>query len=326
MADSSYSKVDEYGFERGENFDYKVYDSFMSRYMVTLTRRAQRWSSVFKNLDYKKTRTLKRFIRKGVPSNLRTVCWMTVSGAETLRKESRSSYEQLKKKNNNSQLIESIQIDLPRTFPDNIYFLNQEELPNKLYNVLATFAHQNTEIGYCQGLNYIAGMILLATKDEAATFWLLKVLTEQILPKYYIRTMSGLLVDLDVLNELVQKSEPIVHRHIINVGMPWAMGTTKWFICLYADVLPTETVLRIWDCLFFEGSKIIFRVALTLIKIHKEAILATSDLSELMAVFRNMKDHPRVIDCHGFMQDVFALSGSLSSSQIEKLRSKYHKG
>lgn len=84
--------------------------------------------------------------------------------------------------------------------------------------------------------------------------------------------------------------------------MPWAMGTTKWFICLYADVLPTETVLRIWDCLFAEGSKILFRVALTLIKLHKDAILQTSDLSELMAVFKSMKNHPRVIDCHGFMQ------------------------
>lgn len=94
----------------------------------------------------------------------------------------------------------------------------------------------------------------------------------------------------------------LTYRHIQNIGMPWAMGTTKWFICLYADVLPTETVLRIWDCLFFEGSKILFRVALTLIKIHKELILQTTDLSELMMVFKNMKNHPKVIDCHGFIK------------------------
>ncbi|CAH1133310.1 unnamed protein product [Ceutorhynchus assimilis] len=325
MANSNYSKVDEYGFERGENFDYKTYDLFMSQYMRTLTRRAQRWDSTFRTRDFGKGSTLKRFVRKGIPADFRAACWMSISGADRLKSGTAMTYQQMRKANINSQIIETIKIDLPRTFPDNIFFLNEESLPSMLYNVLATFAHQNSEVGYCQGLNYIAGLILLATKDESTTFWLLKTLVEQILPKYYIRTMSGLLTDLEVLNELVKKSEPIVHRHILNVGMPWAMGTTKWFICIYADVLPTETVLRIWDCLFLEGSKILFRVALALIKLHKEDILQTSDLSELMTVFKNMKNHPRVINCHEFMRDIFTLSGSLSNRTIQKLRIKHGK-
>uniref|UniRef100_A0AAR5QJG7 Growth hormone-regulated TBC protein 1 n=1 Tax=Dendroctonus ponderosae TaxID=77166 RepID=A0AAR5QJG7_DENPD len=301
MAKSNYSKIDEYGFERPDDFDYKTYDEFMSHYMRTLTRRALRWNSVYKNRNFKKNNTMKRFIRKGIPANLRKTCWMAVSGAEQCRKNSALSYQQLRGKIENSQISETIKIDLPRTFPDNIFFLNEKQLPNMLYNVLATFAHQNSEVGYCQGLNYIAGLILLVTKDETATFWLLKTLVEHLLPKYYVVTMSGLLTDLDVVNDLVQKHEPTVHRHINNIGMPWAMGTTKWFICIFADVLPTETVLRIWDCLFYEGSKILFRVALALIKLHKLEILETTDLSELMTVFKNMKNHPRVIDCHGFM-------------------------
>lgn len=171
-----------------------------------------------------------------------------------------------------------------------------------LFNVLATFAHQNKDVGYCQGLNYIAGLLLLATKDEEASFWLLKALVEKILPQYYIVTMTGLLIDLDVLDELVHKYEPVVHRHIQNVGMPWAMGTTKWFICLYSEVLPAETVFRIWDCLFNEGSKIIFRVAITLIRLHKDKILQTSELGELIGCFRDMRNHESVINCHQFMQ------------------------
>ncbi|XP_030747883.1 growth hormone-regulated TBC protein 1-A [Sitophilus oryzae] len=324
MADSIYSKVDEYGFQRGEDFDYRVYGIFMSEYIRTLTRRAQRWNVVFKDNKFKRSGILKRFIRKGIPADLRTICWMTVSGAERLKNESQLNYQLLKLKYSH-QVIEVIQIDLPRTFPDNIYFANNEGYSDMLYNILSVFAHQNSEVGYCQGLNYIAGLLLLATKHEMVTFWLLKTLVEEILPKYYIRTMTGLLTDFDVLNEIVQKYEPQIHRHIQNIGMPWAMGTTKWFICIYADVLPTETVLRVWDCLFYEGSKILLRVALALIRIHKEAILQTSDLSELMSVFKNMKNHPRVIDCHGFIRDIFNLSSKLSSNRIEKLRLKHQK-
>jgi hypothetical protein len=33
---------------------------------------------------------------------------------------------------------------------------------------------------------------------------------------------------------------PEVHRHVTSVGLPWAVITTKWFICLFAEVLPVE--------------------------------------------------------------------------------------
>ncbi|KAJ3655045.1 hypothetical protein Zmor_014189 [Zophobas morio] len=324
MAKSSYSKIDEYGFERPDNFNYEVYDSFMSKYIRVLTRRSLRWNTI-KEGHYTKNNTLKRFIRKGIPSDRRVAVWMATSGADRLRNESPLTYQDLRKKVNNKALIETIQIDLPRTFPDNIYFTSHEYLPQQLFNVLATFSHQNTEVGYCQGLNYIAGLLLLATKSEEASFWLLKVLVEQLLPKYYIPSMSGLLTDLDVLNALIQKQEPILHRHIQNIGMPWALGTTKWFICLYSEVLPTETVLRIWDCLFNEGSKVLLRVAITLIKLHKQKILETTELSELIACFRDMRSHEGVIDCHQFMKDVFTLPGSFSSNSLDKLRIKHQK-
>lgn len=33
---------------------------------------------------------------------------------------------------------------------------------------------------------------------------------------------------------------PDVHQHVTNLGLPWAVITTKWFICLFAEVLPIE--------------------------------------------------------------------------------------
>lgn len=59
-------------------------------------------------------------------------------------------------------------------------------------------------ICYFKGLNYIAGLLLLVTKSEETSFWLLKILIEKILPEYYTPTMRGLLTDIDVLAELVK--------------------------------------------------------------------------------------------------------------------------
>lgn len=273
----------------------------MSQYYRILARRTKRWDELKDSDKHKKNNTLKRFVRKGIPISHRTTGWMIISGAQLLREESNVTYNELKLQINNQSIIDMIEIDLPRTFPDNIYFSSNSHLPSQLFNILAAFAHQNTEVGYCQGLNYIAGLLLLATKDEEVTFWLLKVLVEKILPQYYIKTMSGLLTDLAVLDELINIQDPHVHRHIKDIGMPWAVATTKWFVCIYSEVLPTETVLRIWDCLFYEGSKILFRVAITLIKTHRQQILETRDLSELVVCFKSMAESPNVINCHKFI-------------------------
>lgn len=296
-----FSDVDEYGFKRPENFDYDMYTAFVSRYMTVLTKRARRWDQLREKEMYSKNARMKRFVRKGVPMNLRKKTWMYFSGAVNNQQECGHKYSILKENPENSAIIEIIKIDMPRTFPDNIYFSTEDALQQQLYNVLVAFAMQNKEVGYCQGLNYIAGLLLLVTKEEEASFWLLKMLVEKILPQYYIKSMSGLITDLAVLDELVAKMDTEIHRHIHNIGMPWAVATTKWFICLYAEVLPTETVLRIWDCLFYEGSKILFRVALTLIKMHKDKILRARELGELVTCFKEMGRHPHVVDCHAFM-------------------------
>lgn len=65
---------------------------------------------------------------------------------------------------------------------------------------------------------FYSGLLLLATKSEETSFWLLKVLVEKILPDYYTKTMDGLIVDIEVLSELVKSKVPDVHQHVINLG------------------------------------------------------------------------------------------------------------
>lgn len=40
--------------------------------------------------------------------------------------------------------------------------------------------------------------------------------------------------------------------------------TMQWFLTLFATCLPNQTVLKIWDSIFFEGSEIILRVSLAI--------------------------------------------------------------
>ena len=65
------SKVDEYGFERPDDFDYKAYETFMTQYMGVLTRRAMRWNTILDVNNMRDSATVKRFVRKGIPAQHR---------------------------------------------------------------------------------------------------------------------------------------------------------------------------------------------------------------------------------------------------------------
>ena len=64
---------------------------------------------------------------------------------------------------------------------------------------------------------------------------------------------------------------PLQHLASCGVLPLLPIVTTQWFIALFVFWLPTETLLRLWDCFFYEGlrnkNKIFFRVALTLFKV-----------------------------------------------------------
>ena len=65
---------------------------------------------------------------------------------------------------------------------------------------------------------------------------------------------------------------------------------------------------RVWDCLFNEGSKILLRVAITLVLINQDKILQTKDFSELVECFQTITVSDQTIYCHEFINVRFELS------------------
>ncbi|XP_043333697.1 growth hormone-regulated TBC protein 1 isoform X2 [Cervus canadensis] len=216
-------------------------------------------------------------------------------------------------------------VDMSRTFPDNVRFRKDAEpcLQGPLYNVLLAYGHHNHGVGYCQGMNFIAGYLILVTKSEEEAFWLLDALVGRILPAdYYSPSMLGLKTDQEVLGELVRLKLPAVAALMDGHGVLWTLVASRWFICLFVDVLPVETVLRVWDCLFSEGSKILFRVALTLLKHHQASILEATSIPDLCEKFKEITRGRFVTECHSFMQRIFSEPGSLSRASIARLRER----
>ncbi len=64
---------------------------------------------------------------------------------------------------------------------------------------------------------------------------------------YYTPAMLGLKVDQEVLGELVRIKVPAVWGLLQDHGVMWTLLVSRWFICLFIDVLPVEVDLKSLD-------------------------------------------------------------------------------
>ncbi|VDL66356.1 unnamed protein product, partial [Nippostrongylus brasiliensis] len=232
-------QIDDLGFENPWNDDIHPtavdgktcggtrsdYAKFWSEYFPVVVRRRKRWE---KADPRKNPNTLQRFVYKGIPAPYRKEIWMrncVPRGPPQVAEVP-------------EDVIEAIRIDLPRTFPNNQY-LQSERVRNALGRVLYTLAQHVPSVGYCQGLNYVAGVILLVLRDESKASDLLVQMVKQ-RKDYYNDNMSGLRRDTEVLSWIIANEIPQVARtlRIIDVGLDLLVG--KWFLCWFVDSLPLE--------------------------------------------------------------------------------------
>ena len=56
----------------------------------------------------------------------------------------------------------------------------------------------------------------------------------------------------DILNDKI----PNVTKHLDALEMDLSLFSFNWFLTLFIENIPTNTVLRIWDAFLFEGIKV----------------------------------------------------------------------
>lgn len=104
-------------------------------------------------------REFKTLVLGGVPVTYRAKIWGECSGARTLKTP--GVYQSLVDREDESEALNQIDLDLYRTMPYNVFFGSTGPGVHKLRRVLVAFARRNPEVGYCQGSKYFGSGMLL---------------------------------------------------------------------------------------------------------------------------------------------------------------------
>ncbi|GFY35898.1 TBC1 domain family member 2A [Trichonephila clavipes] len=116
----------------------------------------------------------------------------------------------------------------------------------KLQSVLHAFCLHNPKLGYCQGMNFLVGMMLLFVDAEDA-FWCLVAIVERYFPSsYFDQNLIGAQADQELLKELLRSKLPKISAHLAALDIELSTVTLNWFLSLFIDSVPIECNLLSW--------------------------------------------------------------------------------
>ena len=146
----------------------------------------------------------------------------------------------------------AIIIDLSRTFPT-LKFFEASLGPGQLalYNLLKAYSLLDTEVGYCQGLSFIAGVLLLHL-DENEAYCMLRYLMLQLgLRRQYLPDMAALQIQLYQMARLLRDLHRDLYQHLEEHEVSPTLYAAPWFLTLFASQFPLGFVVRVFGTIIF---------------------------------------------------------------------------
>lgn len=211
---------------------------------------------------------------------------------------------------------DEISRDVPRT-----YLVNTcEGDKDALMRMLVVFAFCHPEIRYCQGLNFVAGVLYKALGEGDGTKCLLGMVAKYQLDGLFAPGLPDLHLKEYQMNHYIHKYFPKLFAHFKENSVTTGFFIARWFMTLYSVYLPYETLLRIWDFFMTKGWKALFQTGLAIFDEIQEILLEL----DLQGVAIYIRDHARNdhLDYSKLLKT--ALARKVTNTELKKLEEEFY--
>ncbi|KAM9699575.1 TBC1 domain family member 1 isoform 5-T5 [Dama dama] len=264
---------------------------------------------------------------QGVPRHHRGEIWKFLAEQYHLKHQfpckqqpKDTPYKELLKQLTSQQ--HAILIDLGRTFPTHPYYSAQLGAGQlSLYNILKAYSLLDQEVGYCQGLSFVAGILLLHMGEEEAFNMLKFLMFDMGLRKQYRPDMIILQIQMYQLSRLLHDYHRDLYDHLEEHEIGPSLYAAPWFLTVFASQFPLGFVARVFDMIFLQGSEVIFKVALSLLGSHKPLILQHENLETIVDFIKSTLPNLGLVQMEKTISQVFETD---ISKQLQAYEVEYH--
>ncbi|XP_034859126.1 TBC1 domain family member 4 isoform X3 [Mirounga leonina] len=266
-------------------------------------------------------------LKEGVPKTRRGEIWQFLALQYRLRHRLPNkqqppdiSYKELLKQLTAQQ--HAILVDLGRTFPTHPYFSAQLGAGQlSLFNLLKAYSLLDKEVGYCQGISFVAGVLLLHMSEEQAFEMLKFLMYDQGFRKQYRPDMMSLQIQMYQLSRLLHDYHRDLYNHLEENEISPSLYAAPWFLTLFASQFPLGFVARVFDIIFLQGTEVIFKVALSLLSSQETLIMECENFESIVEFLKTTLPDMNTSEMEKIITQVFEMD---ISKQLHAYEVEYH--
>ncbi|KJA28455.1 hypothetical protein HYPSUDRAFT_155709 [Hypholoma sublateritium FD-334 SS-4] len=217
---------------------------------------------------------------KGVPDRWRRAAWdlmlarMPGVSAQTFERLAAEYRENLERP---SSFDIQIDLDVPRTISGHIMFRTRYGAGQRsLFHVLHAFSLRCTACGYVQGMGPIAATLLCYFEPDRVYAVLVLLHDAYKLHRVFDAGFPGMLEAIYVQERVMARAMPAVYAACSRHGVATTAYATKWYITLFANSVPFQTQLRLWDAFLLEGYDVFVAMAVAVVWAYRDHITAAA--------------------------------------------------
>jgi hypothetical protein len=260
-------------------------------------QREKKWISMISRWSEFRThrrQTLENRIRKGIPDRIRGKAWTLIIDFHP--PPNAPSIDSLITQGP-PRSLRVIEADVPRTMPGHIMF-ESPILRESLQRVLTAYTNFESELGYVQGMGFLAAM-LLSYLDEEQTFWCFVGLMNGPIHKHK-RLFQNQFQGLNDLNKvwdlIIEVKFPQIAANFKKIDLAPIVYTTGWWLGAFMGFdLQSELRMRVFDRFLEFGYRALLSFGLVVLVKGKQ-VLETAGSLECLGLLQNPGQSEKIGD------------------------------
>ncbi|XP_063779819.1 TBC1 domain family member 14 isoform X2 [Pseudophryne corroboree] len=168
--------------------------------------------------------------------------------------------------------LELIKLDISRTFPNLCIFQKGGPYHDMLHSILGAYTCYRPDVGYVQGMSFIAAVLIL-NLDTADAFIAFSNLLNKPCQMAFFRVDHGLMLTYYASFEVFfEENLPRLFAHFKKNNLTPDIYLIDWIFTLYSKSLPLDLACRVWDVFCRDGEEFLFRTALGILKLFEDIL------------------------------------------------------
>lgn len=278
---------------------YKLEDQLIHATKIWNNEVLPHWDNL---KDTKKTRDL---WWKGLPPSVRGKVWQHAIGNDLNITEelydicvSRSkekiwiseSHSDTANAKGKEGAAEFIKLDVSRTFPQLGIFQEGGPYYSVLQSMLGAYVIYRPDIGYVQGMSFIAAMLILNMDAVDAFICFANLLNRPCQLAFFRVEQHMMTAYYSMYEEFFKENLGVLFNHFDKQGLSSDLYLVDWIYTLFSRSLPLDVACRVWDVFLRDGEEFLFRTALGILLMYED-ILLNLDFIHLAQFLTKLPDY-----------------------------------